>query len=82
MNVNAIFSHKEELSDTLLLHTHFHVRHHFVRLPLCCHLSHGNNMQWNIGGNVYPLVCCTTNIHLLMGKHNKLGSITFGEAVI
>ena len=33
-----------EFSETPLLHSHFHVKHHFVRLPLCCHLSHGNNM--------------------------------------
>ena len=33
----------EEFSDTLLLYTHFHVTCHFVRLPLCCHLSHSNN---------------------------------------
>jgi len=38
------FLHMEELSDTLLLHTHFHVGNCFVRVPLCCHLSHNNNM--------------------------------------
>ena len=27
---------------------------HCVRLPLCCRLSHGNNMQWNTGGKVQP----------------------------
>ena len=32
----------EECSDTLLLHTCSPLRHHFVRLPLCCHLSHSN----------------------------------------
>jgi len=26
------------------LQTHFHARHHSVRLSLCCHLSHGNKM--------------------------------------
>ena len=45
----------EEFSDTHLLHTHFYVRHHFVRLPLCCHLSNGNKMQWSIGEKVQPL---------------------------
>ena len=29
---------------THLCFMHFHVRHQFVRLPLCCHLSHCNNM--------------------------------------
>jgi len=27
----------EELNSTLLLHPHFHVRHHCVRVPLYCH---------------------------------------------
>ena len=34
----------EEFNYTHLLHTHFHVRCHFVRQPLCCHLSHGNKI--------------------------------------
>ena len=34
----------EEFSYTPLLHTNFHVRCHFVRLPLCCHLLHGNKI--------------------------------------
>ena len=38
------FSHVEEFSDTPLLHMHFSVRCHFVKLPLCCHLSHSNKM--------------------------------------
>jgi len=32
----------EEFKDTPLVHTHFHIRCYFVRLPLCCHLSHSN----------------------------------------
>jgi len=46
----------ETFSDTPLLHTHFHVRCQSVRLPLCCHLSHGNNMEWDIVGKVQPLL--------------------------
>jgi len=38
------FLHVEEINDTPLLHPHFHVRRHCIRLPLCCHLSHGNKM--------------------------------------
>jgi len=34
----------EEFNYTPLLHTHFHIRRHFVRLPLCCHLSQGNKI--------------------------------------
>ena len=33
-----------------------HVRHCCVRLPLCCHLSHGNNMEQNIGGKIQLLL--------------------------
>ena len=43
----------EELSVTLLLHAHFH-----VRLPLCCHLSHGNGMVLRR----FSLCCRMTNI--------------------
>ena len=50
------FSYMEEFSDTLLLHMYFHVTCHLVGLPLCCHLSHGNMMQRNIGGKVQPLL--------------------------
>ena len=38
------FFYMEEFNDTPLFHMHFHVRHHFLRLPLCCHLLYGNNM--------------------------------------
>ena len=45
MNINGynIFF-VEEFSDAVLLHISFHVTCRFVRLPLCCHLSHGNKM--------------------------------------
>ena len=33
----------QEFNDTPLLHLHFHVRHHSVRLSFCCHMS--NNMM-------------------------------------
>jgi hypothetical protein len=38
------FFRMEESNYTPSLHTHFHVRRHFVRLSLCCHLSHGNKI--------------------------------------
>jgi len=45
MNVTGCnFFCMEEFSYTPLLHMHFHVIRHFVRLPLCCHLSHGNKI--------------------------------------
>ena len=34
----------DESSHTPLVHTHVHVRRHFARMPLCCHLSHGNKI--------------------------------------
>ena len=37
------FFHMKAISDTPLLHSHFHVRDHFDRLPPCCHLSHSND---------------------------------------
>ena len=49
MNVNVYyFFHMEEFRSTALLHMHIHVRHGCVRLSLCCHLSHGNNIEWNV----------------------------------
>ena len=38
------FFRMERFNYTPLLHTHFHVRRHFARLPLCCHLPHGNKI--------------------------------------
>lgn len=38
------FFYTDELGDTLLLHTHLCVRHHPVREPFCCPLSHGNSV--------------------------------------
>ena len=42
--IGCNFLRMEEFNYTPLLHTHFHVRRHFVRLPLYCHLSHGNKI--------------------------------------
>ena len=36
----------EKLNSVALLHLHFYAKHHFVRLPICCHLSHDNKMHW------------------------------------
>ena len=38
------FFRMEEFNDTTLLHTHFYVRYHFVKLPFCCLLSHGSEV--------------------------------------
>ena len=42
--IGCKFFRMEEFNYTLLLHTHFNVRRHFVRQPLRCHLSHGNSI--------------------------------------
>ena len=48
MNISVChFFCTEEFNVTPLLHTHFHVRCHFIRLPLCCHLSYSNKMLTN-----------------------------------
>ena len=65
MPAGAIFFHMEEFSDTLSLHTCFHVRCHSVRLSLCCPLSQGNKMKWNIGGKVHPLLTCHHQLPLI-----------------
>ena len=80
MSVGAIF-HSWKNSPLLL--TYFHVRYHFVRLLLCCHLSHGNNMQEDSGGQVQPLLLYQQYLpDVIMGQYNKIGSITFGEALL
>ena len=57
VNVNGChLFHMEEFNSTPLLHPHLHVRCHSVRLPICCHLSHGKKMWWNIDEKVRPLL--------------------------
>ena len=46
----------QEFSYTPLFNMHFQVRRHFVRLPLCCHLWHGNKIYRNISGKVETLL--------------------------
>lgn len=68
-----------EFSESNLLHTHFHVWHHFVRLALCCHLSHSNKMWWNTGGTVQPLLLYQhASTSGAMGEYNNIGDITLG----
>ena len=56
MLMGAIFFHIEELSSKPLLHTHFHVRCHAVRMLFCFYLSHSNKTDWNIIRKVQPLL--------------------------
>jgi len=45
MWIGAVFFHMEEFNSTTSLHTCFHIRCHFVRLPLC-YVSHSNKTEW------------------------------------
>ena len=66
MNViGCNFFHMEQFNYTPLLHMHFHIRRHFVRLLLCCHLSHGNKIQWNTGRKVQPLLSYHQHLPLM-----------------
>ena len=67
----------EKFSCTPLLHMLFHVRHHFVRHPLFCHLSHGNKMQCNTDGKVQFLLPYHQHLSL-MSWTNKIGGIPLG----
>ena len=75
INVNGHhFFLVEELSCTSLLHPHFCVRHHFVRLLLCCHLSHSQ---------VQPLLTIPPpSASDVLGQHHKTGGITFRAALV
>jgi len=55
LSMGALFSAQRN-SITPLLHVHFHIRHQFFKLPLCCHLSYGNKMKWNIDRKLHPLL--------------------------
>jgi len=58
--------HMEEFGGAPLLHMYFHVRLHSATRPLCCHLSHGNNMEWNNVGKVQPLLPYHQHLPLML----------------
>ena len=58
----------------------FHVLHYFVRLPLCCHLSHVNKTYQNIGVKVQSLLPIST--YDSTEQHDKIGGIHFGIALV
>lgn len=69
MSVGAVFFCKEELNSTVLLHTHFHVRHISLPPPAADCLMATNYNE--VGGNVQyllphhhhpPLMWCTSDI--------------------
>ena len=82
MNIKECnFLYMEAFNDTLLLHSLFHSRCHFVRLPVCCPITqqHVTGYWWE--GPTYTAIP-PTSASEVMGQHNKIGGITFGAALI
>ena len=82
MNVNRyLFFHMEEFYDTPLLRTHFHVRHHFVRLPLLPSVTqeqHGLEYWWEGSpSNAVP----PPSPPDVVDQHNQMRGISFGAAL-
>jgi len=77
-----VSEYMKEFNNTPLLHPHFHIRCHFVRLSsvAICHMAATHNRI--LVGN-YNLYChvrtITSNI---VGQHNKIGGITFRAAFV
>ena len=84
MNVSECdFFCMEEFSDTPLLHIYFHVRCHFVRLSLCCHLSDSKlnfTEYWQEGST--STAVSPTSASDIFGQHCKIGGITFRAAFV
>ena len=69
------------IHDTPLLYACFHVRFQFVRLPLCCHLSHGNKTGcWWEGSTFTTIPPASTSD--VMGQLNKIEDSTFRAALV
>jgi len=75
----------EKLNSTPLVYMHFHVRHHFVRLPLYFHLFQGKKMKHRWEGSTsitsLPIPNIFYYISTLVDQHNKIGGITLGTAL-
>ena len=81
MNVSGCnYFHVEEFIFTPLIHLHFHVRRHFVRLSLCCHLSHGKETEYCWKGSASAVIPTPTSDTDC--QHYKTGSISFRVALI
>jgi hypothetical protein len=69
--------HIEEFNDTRLLRMHFHVRHHFARLLLCCsHMATKLTNYWQEGSSSTAIPPASTS--KVVGQHIKIGGINFG----
>jgi len=84
MNVSGCSCfHMEESNSTPSFHTHFHVRHRCVRLPLCslaiCHTA--TECEGILVGR-FSLCCHTTTICLWWHQPIRMEGITFGAAFV
>ena len=73
----------EEFNSTPLLHTHFHVRRRFVRLPLCCPFDTQQQtvMKYRGEGSASTAIPPTSTSDIV-GQDIKVGDITSGAALI
>lgn len=84
MNVSGshyFFFHVEGFSSTPLLRTRFHVRRHSAGLPLCCHPSHGDKVEYWWEGSSSTAVP-PPSISDFVGWQCEIGGITSGAALI
>ena len=76
------FFHVEEFGSTPLLHTRFHVRHHFVRLPSAASVTQQQNVTaywWETSTSTAISPTSTSDV---TGQHNKIGDIAFRAALV
>jgi len=80
------FFHKEEFSGTPFLHTHFHVRCHFVGLPYAFYLLPSVAQQRNVVGYSWEGSVSTaippTSTSDVISQHNRIKGITFRAALV
>ena len=72
---------KEEFSGAVFLRTHFHVRHHFVRLhsAAICHTA--TKLTVLAGRSKFPAVPPTSTSDFT-GQHNQIGDIACRAALV
>lgn len=72
MSMSTIFSTWR--NSTPLLHKHFHIRYHFVRMSLCFHL-YSNKILWQEDSTSTAI--SPTSVSGLVSQWNKIEGITF-----
>ena len=91
ISVGAIFFFcMEEFNDTPLLCTHFHIKCHFLKLSISCHLLRKKKFSffrqeslrecwWD--GSTSTAIPATSTCDI-MSQHDKIGGINFGAALV